>query len=114
MAVTAKDRRKIVVEDKNYVWYVKSDCDSPYYIMNIISEDKSLIVSCPLRTRTKYIISKGNVFQNKDTNGRWNRYLLPFSVPDIITPEFVADVILWVTKGDNAEKIEWNGKDVPV
>lgn len=114
MAVKAKGRRKIVVGDKNYVWYVKIDDDSPYYIRNIISEDKLLVVSCPIGTGTKYIISKGNIFQNRDTNGRWNRYLLPFSVPDIITPKFVADVIYWVTQGDNAEKIEWDGKNVPV
>lgn len=86
MAVKAKGRRRIVVEDKNYVWYVKIDYDSPYYILNVISEDKLLIVSCPIGTRTNYIISKGNKFQNRDTNGQWNRYLLPFSVSDTITP----------------------------
>ncbi|MDD6489771.1 MAG: hypothetical protein PUG48_08150 [Clostridia bacterium] len=114
MAVKAKGKRKIIVKYKNYMWYVKSDDDSPYHILNVISDDKSLIVSCPIETETKYIISKGNVFQNKHTNGQWNRYLLPFSVPDIITPKFVADVIYWTTHGDNAEKTEWNGKDVPV
>lgn len=114
MAVKAKGRRRIVVEDKNYVWYVKIDYDSPYYILNIISENKSLIVSCPIGTGTNYIISKGNIFQNRETNGQWNRYLLPFHVPDPIIPKFVADVIYWSMQGGNAEKIEWNGKDVPV
>ena len=33
MAVKAKGRRRIVVEDKKYVWYVKIDYDSPYYIL---------------------------------------------------------------------------------
>ena len=114
MVVKAKGRRRIVVKDKNYVWYVKIDCDSPYYILNVISEDKLLIVSCPIGTRTNYIISKGSIFQNRDTNGQWNRYLLPFSVPNTITSKFVADVIYWSIQGDNAEKIEWNGKGVPV
>lgn len=114
MSVKAKGRRRIVVENKNYVWYVKTDCDSPYYVLDIISDDKFLIVSCPIGAGTNYIISKGKRFQNRDTNGLWNRYLLPFCVPDIITPKFVADVIVWSMQGNNAKKIEWNGKDVPI
>ena len=79
-----------------------------------VSEDKALIISCPLKTNTLYIISKGNMFQNKRTNGIWNRYLLPFNVPEIITPKFVSDVILWATQNDKAKETKWDGKSVPV
>ena len=112
--IKTKGRRKITVAGKMYVWYVELDYDSPYYILNIISEDKLLIISCPVKTKTSYIISKGNIFQNKKTNGRWNRYLMPFSVPDIITPKFVADVICWANQSEKATAIEWNGTDVLV
>ena len=114
MAVAKKNRRKIIVSDKRYVWYVALDDDSPYHILNIVSEDKALIISCPLKTETSYIISKGNVFQNKKTDGVWNRFLLPFIVPEIVTPEFVSEVILWATQSENAKETKWNGKDVPV
>ena len=58
MGVRKKGRRRIVCDDQEYVWYVALDDDSVYYILNIRSEDKSLILSYPIKTRTSYIISK--------------------------------------------------------
>lgn len=114
MGVAGKGRRRITVLDKRYVWYVELDYDSSFHILNIVSEDKAFIISCPVKTDTPYIISKGNMFQNKRTKGIWNRYLLPFNVPEIITPRFVSDVILWSTQSKYAKEIKWNGKDVSV
>lgn len=114
MGVAKKSRRKIIVSDKSYVWYVELDQDSPYHILNIISDDKEFIVACPLKTEIPYIINKGSIFQNKKTKGAWNRYLLPFNIPQIITPKFVSDVILWATQSGKAKEIKWDGKDVPV
>ena len=114
MGVMKKGRRKITVSDKSYVWYVGSDYDSPYHILNIVSDDKALILSCPLKTETAYIISKGNMFQNEKTDGNWKRYLLPFDVPEIITPKFVSDVIFWAEQNNIAKETSWNGNDVPV
>lgn len=114
MSVRKKGRRKIVYESKKYVWYVELDYDSPYYILNIISEDKQLIIACPLNMRKHYIISKGSTFQNIKSNGHWNRYLLPFDVPEIITPKFISKLISWATKDLDAIRIEWDGKDILV
>jgi len=98
MSVAAKGRRQIIVGDQKYIWYVALDDDSPYHLLNIVSEDKCLILSCPLKTKTDYIISKGRVFQTKATNGVWNRYLLPFKIPNVITPAFVERLIVWATQ----------------
>ncbi len=114
MAVRAKNKRKIVVENRLYVWHIGLDCDSPYNILHIVAEDKSLILACPVKTETSYIISKGTIFQNLKTTGIWTRYVLPFDIPEAITPKFVSEVILWATKCENAIEIQWNGKDVPV
>lgn len=97
MSVRKKGRRKIMHGDEKYVWYVELDYDSPYHILNVISEDKKLIIACPLNMKTPYIISKGNLFQNYKSNGNWNRYHLPFDVPEIITPKFVSELISWAT-----------------
>ena len=113
MGAAKKGRRKITVSDKNYIWYVALDDDTPYYIL-IVSFDKALMISCPLKTKTPYIISKGTMFQNKKTNGIWNRYLLPFPVPEIITPKFVSNIIFWATQSETAKETKWNGNDVPV
>lgn len=78
MGVRTKGRRKITVNGEKYMWYVALDCDSPYHILTIISEDKKLIITCPLKTEISYIISKGTTFQGKKTDGCWERYLLPF------------------------------------
>ena len=114
MVVRGKGRRKISVGDTEYIWYVEMDYDSPYHILHIVSMDKHLILACPIDAETAYIISKGKVFQNKSTNGIWNRYLLPFLIPEIITPVFVAKIISWATNGANATLVEWNGRDIPV
>ena len=114
MSVSTKGRRKIIVNEKVYVWYVKPDDDSPFHILNIISEDKKLIISCPLKIKTPYVISKGSMFQDKQTAGYWERYLLPFSIPEIITPQFISEVILWATQGEQTVKVAWNTINIPV
>lgn len=114
MAIRKKDRRKICIYDKEYIWYIKEDYDSPYYVLNIASDDKQLILSCPIDTEISYLISKGKIFQNKATNGKWNRYLLPFKIPKTITPSFVSKVIDWAIQDVITETIECNGKSIPV
>lgn len=114
MSVRTKGRRKIIVENKLYVWYVRLDDDSIYHMCNIISEDKSIVISCPIKTEIAYIICKGIVFQNHKMKGNWERYLLPFAIPKIITPNFVSKIILWAVRGKNAVKVIWNGKDIPI
>lgn len=112
MSVRTKGKRKITVNNKEYVWYIELDSEHP--ILNIISEDKSLIISCPLKVKNSYIISKGIIFQNEKRDGCWKRYSLPFSVPEIITPKFVKELILWADQGKNAIEVVWDGKDIIV
>ena len=114
MSIKAKGRRKIIVREQTYIWYVALDDDSAYYLLNIASDDKQMILSCPLGTKNAYVISKGRIFQNKGTNGKWNRYLLPFDVPDVITPKFVEKMVVWSTQNSDVEPMNWNGNDIPV
>ncbi len=112
MSVSSKGKRKITVCNKIYLWKVALDDESGYYALNIVSDDKYLIISCPLQTKTSYVISKGRVFQTKDTTGIWKRYLLPFNVPDTITPKFVEQLIVWSTH--DIDSIQINRNEVPV
>ena len=114
MSIGKKGRRKITVGDQTFIWYVAPDDDSPYNVLHIVSEDKCLILSCPIQTKTAYVISKGRIFQAKGTDGTWSRYLLPFAIPDTITPGFVEKVIIWSTQNADAIPVSWNGHDVPV
>ena len=98
MSIRRKGRRRIIVGGRRYTWYVAPDDDSPLLMLQIVSEDKYLILTCPLRTDPVYVISKGRCFQARPSNGLWNRYMLPFALPDAITPEFVAKLIVWATR----------------
>ena len=120
--VRAKGRRKISALGRNYVWYVISgeyDCDywervssnnwgTPF--LHIISEDKRLILTIPLNAPTPYAVSKGREFQGKQTSGCWERYILPFDIPESITPRFVSEVIEWAVSGDGAIKTEYSAE----
>ncbi|MBE6868462.1 MAG: hypothetical protein E7494_06820 [Ruminococcus albus] len=106
MSISSKGRRKIIVGGQTYLWYVALDDDSPYDILHVVSDDKYLIFDCPLKTAREYVISKGRRFQAKDTNGLWNRYLLPFHIPESITPKFVEQLILWSTQDSGAMPID--------
>ena len=44
MSISTKRRRKIIVGDRAYVWYVAPDDDSGYDVLNIVSDDKYLIL----------------------------------------------------------------------
>ena len=114
MSVRTKGRRKIVVNEKEYIWYVKEDFDSPYMILNVCSIDKKIILAIPLKTQVSYVISKGIYFQGRKTSGNWERYKYDLGIPESITPIFVKKCIEWAVDGRDAEKIEWNGYSIPV
>ena len=39
MSIRTKGRRKIIVRDQTYIWYVDLDDDSPYNILHIASHE---------------------------------------------------------------------------
>lgn len=123
MAVRAKHRRKITCGGKTYVWFILAG-DRDYWqhveiidqggvwetpFLHIISEDKTLILTIPLNAPKPYAVSKGRVFQGKPTSGRWERYLLPFELPEAITPKTVAALIDWAERGGEAIETEYGG-----
>ena len=120
--VKTKGRRKIAVQGRCYVWYVLSgDCDRDYWervssndwgtpFLHIISEDKRLILTIPLNSPTPYTVSKGREFQGKPTSGCWERYIMPFELPESVTPRFVAEIIEWAVSGDGAVKTEYSAE----
>lgn len=78
--------------------------------LHVISDDKSLVLTIPLTAPKPYAVSKGRTFHGKPSSGRWERYLLPFSVPRAVTPRFVADLIDWAEgSGDDIPR-DWGGE----
>ncbi len=103
MSVATKNKRKLVYKDIVYYWCVYQDWDScGQLILNVMSEDKALFLTYPIGEVVPYVVSKGRFFQGKETNGCWNRYLLPFEGEEVITPKFVAKLIAFATEGTEA------------
>ncbi len=115
MSVSSKGKRRIIVEGQTYFWNVALDDESDYYLLNIVSDDKTLVLSCPLKARIPYLISKGRVFQTREMQGKWGwkRFALPFDVPDTVTPKFVEQLVVWSAHDRNAIQIH-DAIEVPV
>lgn len=90
--------------DRDY-WdhYFFNNWDTDF--LHISSEDKRLVLVLPLKSDVPYIVSKGREFHG-------NRALpalgeLPFPLPEIVTPRFVAAVIEWANSGENVGTLKY-------
>lgn len=104
MGISKKGRRSIVYKSQAFVWWVGKDeesCDEIW--LNIVSDDKNIILSYRVGEGGFYVISKGRIFQGKKTSGSWERYSYPMkSPPLVITPGFVKEMIAWAVDGSDA------------
>lgn len=115
MSVSVKGKRKIVVDDVVYYWYIRKDryYDGAFFItygtpysLNIIAEDKSLYVNVPVGGDKNTVNSRN---QKVTPNDRQPTYGAETNLPllqskngtacvgfraDEITPGFVREVIL--------------------
>lgn len=109
MGVAKKGRRILMYEEKEYIWWVREeadDCGKPW--LTVISPDKSLVLSYRVGEGDFFIVSKGRIFQGKETSGKWEYYWYPFSgsPPMVITPKFVREFLEWAIHGRDAEKCQ--------
>ena len=98
----------VLTGDRDYWERVSSD-DWNTAFLHIISEDKSLVLTIPLSAPVPYAVSKGRAFRGIPSSGRWERYLLPFEIPNPVTPRFVAEVIGWAEESGGAVPQKWGG-----
>ena len=80
MGVASKRRRKIKVEGRRYLWYVRDDPDSEAWVLHVLSEDKAFIVKYHLGqpAEGRYLIVLGPDFAGlPDAGGQWIRVLCP-------------------------------------
>lgn len=106
MGISKKGKRTIIYQDKEYVWWVREDGeygDAPW--LTIASPDKSLVLSYRVEGGDFFVISKGRVFQGRETSGKWEYYWYPFgkrTPPLVITPGFVRELVAWAVSGRGA------------
>lgn len=107
MGVSGKGRRTLRFKEREFIWWVspeEDDCDKIY--LNIVSEDKSIILSYRVGDGSFVIISKGRIFQGHKTSGNWETYSIPFKDPlMIVTPGDVKRIVEWAVDGRGAVPI---------
>lgn len=107
MGVCRKGRRQILYNDKSYVWYVKEDEEMEGRIMlNVISDDKRMILAYSVGDGTSFVMSKGTFFQGRKTTGCCELYHYPQNPEIVIAPYFVRELIAWTVDGTDAVKIK--------
>lgn len=108
MGVSQKGKRYIKYNALSFVWWVSKYedlCDSIW--LNIVSDDKSIILAYRVGEGDFSVTSKGRIFQGKPTSGCWERYCYPMDEPPmIITPKFVYNLIAWAVDGRNAVRTD--------
>lgn len=104
MGVSRKGRRTLRYKDTEFIWWVspdEDDCDKIY--LNIVSEDKSIILSYRVGDGSFVVISKGRIFQGHKTSGNWESYGIPFKEPLMtVTPRDVERLVEWAVDGRGA------------
>jgi hypothetical protein len=117
VGVATKNRRKIAVDGRQYVWHVAVNWDGPGMLLHVASADKQLIV--------KYLLNQSPgedymaVFGRRRFAGwpsqpkgsydsSWKRFLCPHFGGDIITPRDVRRLIEWCLDATLVrEEISW-------
>lgn len=109
MAVRTKGRRKIVVDDRRYVWYVTERWDDPGDELRVVSEDKSFHATYPLFTEVPFIMLSGRQIEEAFQRGclRCPR----FEIGESITPQSVKNLIQWALSNDKELiRVDWMGR----
>ncbi len=104
MGVFGRGRRKLRYKGTQFFWWVGADgddCDKIY--LNIVSEDKSVILSYKVGDGSFAVISKGRRFQGHKSSGKREVYGIPFKEPlMIVTPRDVERIVEWAVDGRGA------------
>jgi hypothetical protein len=113
-------RRKLAVNDRRYLWYVKEEYDSHYNTLHIVSEDKRFIVQYGLgqSLETPYVTVLGAEFiRTAGTGGPLRRFRCPRWENElgVITTHGVRKLIEWCgTKSDDTREVDSAGRAVPL
>ncbi|MBQ8967642.1 hypothetical protein [Ruminococcus sp.] len=95
MAIRTKNRRRITVDGKEYIWYVMPEKEGGWHILHICDHDKDMRIRAPLSPDKSYgKIERPFCFVSfNDDKKSQGDFLLPFEVPAAVTPSVVKAII---------------------
>ncbi|UKS27506.1 hypothetical protein LOZ80_00700 [Paenibacillus sp. HWE-109] len=117
MGVNSEGRRKLEYSGQRYYWNVQEDDEDYGRInLNIVSEDKKLIVSYHVaqsdHDKIPHIVIQGKEFGGLENHYRqgWVRVQTPIWDDRIITPRLVRTIIEWcLLPKDQLIFVDWEG-----
>ncbi len=114
MAIRMKNRRRIFVNDREFIWWVEEDCDSPDYILRIISPDKCFMADFHLGQpdESVFLAIWGREFPGlSGAGGSCLRVRCPkWDTTPAVTPATVRQVIEWsLAPKKNPIQVDWMG-----
>ena len=97
MGVATKRRRKIIVGDRQYIWYVCEDEGAAGLILNVISNDKQFIAKYQLDQPEgqEYVVILGRLFAGAVTGRCWKRFFCPRFAEHSVASKNVRELIEW-------------------
>jgi hypothetical protein len=117
VAVSKKNRRRIEVAGRPFVWYVCEDRDWPGLVLHVISEDQRFVVTYRLAQRGEpFLIVLGREFPGvPDAGCAWRRFRCPaWEVDGVVTPGGVRRLIEWCLAADKPlVEVDWRNRPLP-
>ena len=123
MGVATKNRRKLTVGDREFLWYVAEDIDDfpptvegSLHALNILSEDKQFIVRYHLNqvdSERRHITVIGAEFGGSREGGCWRRFVTPrWCQEGPVTPGIVREVIELCLDSSPRIAVDYTGSQV--
>ena len=117
MSVSARRRNRLIVNDREYVWYVKLSDEDNSYVLHVVSNDKRFIVQSKLANPfgLYFITVVGSEFNSLAPSSHWRRFRCPqWERSGAITPACVRQLIEWAAEGNTVLiEVDYHGNVVP-
>lgn len=108
MAVATKKRRRLIRENRLFIWHVLPDEDSTDCILHVFSDDKRFMVHYVLGQNESraLVVVIGKEFAGAETGGCWTRFRCPsFDKHGVIGPGGVRCLIDWCLSEDRPRQL---------
>ncbi|MFF2082747.1 hypothetical protein ACFVVM_03190 [Nocardia sp. NPDC058176] len=120
MAIAKKGRRRIVVGDREFLWWVRPDWDNHnapgVATVTVATDDRRILLDYALNQDedSQHVTVLGPEFRGESQNGPARRFRCPkFGLPGEIRPSHVAELIAWCTDpGPLPEPTDWRGHTI--
>jgi hypothetical protein len=117
MTISRKGRRRIVIDDREFLWYVAEDVDNGGVpTLTIVSTDRRVFLRYALlqSDELRHVVVVGPVFRGVETEGTWRRFRSPqFGTMETIAPSDVRALVEWALAPDPwPQEVDWTGRPI--